>query len=308
VAEAAGSAVGARRVTTRMLVPGAPDQVASWTSDGPEPATGPELDVAVVDRGEQLGTVSVTMPAGRTLRPGDQLLLQHLVDQSAIAFRNARLSAELAHQVGLLDRRTRELDESRRRLITAGDAERSRLERSIARGVVPHLRRLPAQLDELARSAPDGLHSARVRALVDSATTALEELREITRGVFPAQLARSGLEPALSSLLGRSGTGRLVVDPSASGRRLDPRVEAAAYFCVAEAARDLQAPVEVTLSVPDGRLLIGITGSGPGHLPVASLRDRAEAVDGSVTVDRAAGTVRLEVCLPASAALHGALR
>ena len=67
---------------------------------------------------------------------------------------------------------------------------------------------------------------------------ALESLRELTRGVFPTQLARSGVEPALRSLLARNGlASALHVDASAAGRRFSPRVEAAVYFCCAEASR-----------------------------------------------------------------------
>ena len=83
------------------------------------------------------------MPAGHPLRPREQRLLADLADQAGMAFRNARLTAELSGQVEQLGQRTRELTESRRRLITAGDAERSRLERAIAGQVIPHLAPLP---------------------------------------------------------------------------------------------------------------------------------------------------------------------
>ena len=108
--------------------------------------------MAVLDRGEWLGSITVTMPAGHPLRHREQQLLADLADQAGMAFRNTRLSAELSGQVELLDHRTRELAESRRRLITAGDAERSRLERAIARQVVRHLVPLPDRLRELSRS------------------------------------------------------------------------------------------------------------------------------------------------------------
>ena len=69
--------------------------------------------------------------------------------------------------------------------------------------------------------------------------------------MFPAQLARSGLPTALASLLARPGPQdpRLTVEDSAAGLRFDPRVEAAAYFCVAEATRAFEHPVAVVLSV-----------------------------------------------------------
>jgi len=321
VAEAAGSAVSARRTTVRLTVPGAADQVGRWPvsraggndarADGRDAVgdrgpAGPTADIPVVDRGEPLGALQVEMPPGRDLRPHDTRLLQDLADQSALAFRNARLSAELAHQVAQLDRRAEELVESRRRLVTAGDAERRRLERSIAREVVPHLEPLPARLEELADSAEAAaLDPGAVQPLVAGSTAALEALREITRGVFPALLARSGLEAALRSLLGRAG-GRLVARPAGGvdGRdRLDERVEAAAYFCVAEVLRELTPPVEVVLDHRDrlgGGLLLEVRAPGTGRLPaVAPLRDRVETVGGTVVGRTADGRTVLEVRLPA---------
>ena len=72
--------------------------------------------------------------------------------------------------------------------------------------------------------------------LVDGTNAALEALRELTRGVFPTQLARAGLEPALRSCLARGGlAGDLRRRPSRPGGGSPPRVEAAVYFCCAEA-------------------------------------------------------------------------
>lgn len=297
VAEAAGGAVNARRATVRLPVPGGSDHVGRWPADEAEAAGGAPVVIPVVDGGETLGTVTVEMPAGRALRAGDTKLLRDLADQAAIAFRNARLSAELALQVEQLDRRTDDLVESRRRLITAGDAERSRLERSIDREVVPHLEPLPSRLEELAHSTEGSLDVGRLQPLVAAANAALEALREITRGVFPAQLSRAGLEPALSSLLARNGAGRLVV-AGPQRRRHDERVEAAAYFCVAEAVRDVTPPLEVVLSDDGDELRLVVRGCDSGHLSVAHIRDRVESVGGTVTSRTADGSTVLDVCLP----------
>ena len=132
-----------------------------------------------------------------------------------------------------------------------------------------------------------------------TSTAALEALREITRGVFPALLARSGLEAALRSLLGRAG-GRLVSD-GAPRDRLDERVEAAAYFCVAEALRELTPPVEVLLGSRDSGLLLEVRSPDTGGLPaVAPLRDRVETVGGTVVGRTGDGLTVLEVRLPAA--------
>ena len=315
VADAAGSAVNARRATVRLHVPGGADEVVHWPAaaaapapvDGGSQPPGPRTEVPVVDRGERLGTIAVEMPPGRSLRAHDAQLLRALAEQAGIAFRNAQLAADLANQVTELDRRTGELLESRRRLITAADAERSRLERSIARDVVPHLEPLPDALAALARAVSDGdpgrggLDGRRLEPLLSAATSALDELREITRGVYPTQLARSGLEPALRSLLVRTGAGTLSVGAEGVGR-LDDRVEAAAYFCVAEAVRALAPPLEVALRWLDGALEVVVAGRDDGGLPVDQLRDRVEAAGGTVSRHRADGATELHVLLPASPA------
>jgi signal transduction histidine kinase len=252
----------------------------------------------VTDRGERLGLIAVELAPGRSLRTHDADLLRALAEQAAIAFRNARLAADLANQVAELDRRTGELLESRRRLITAADAELARLERSIAREVVPHLEPLPEALAELAAGAGDGLDGRRLESLMAAANAALESLREITRGVFPAQLARSGLEPALRSLLVRTGTGTLTVGTERV-RRLDARVEAAAYFCVAEAVRDLGPPLTVDLRDLGTELAVVVSGCDQGELAVANLRDRVESAGGTVTQGTEDATTVLRVRLPA---------
>ena len=307
VADAAAQAVGARRVTVLLHVEAGSDRVAVWPPFGTDDPTASGVAMPVVDRGEQLGSITVEMPAGHPLRPREQRLMADLADQAGMAFRNARLTAELSGQVEQLGHRTHELTESRRRLISAGDAERSRLERAIAGQVVLHLATLPNRLRQLSNSdhhPATALDATLLGSLVDSLSSALEALREITRGVYPAQLARSGLPTALASLLARTGsTGRLVVEDAAVGRRFDPRVEAAAYFCVAEATRDLGAPVIVVLDAPGDQLQLVVSGSDRGGLPLDHMHDRVEAAGGSVSITGEAGHAVIEVRGPAPVAV-----
>ena len=254
-----------------------------------------------MDRGERLGRIDVVMPPGHALRPLEKRLLTDLAEQAALAFRSARLAAELSGEVERLARRTDDLAESRRRLISAGDAERSRLERAIERQVAPHLARLPGQLHELsvAGNPTTTGDAGELAGILLSLNTALEALREITRGVFPAQLARSGLPVALASLVARAGgAGRLVVEESAAGRRFTPRVEAAAFFCAAEATRDLDGPVLVVLSMESDRLRLVATGTDRGRLAGDDMRDRVEAAGGSVAISLDLGRTVVEVQLP----------
>jgi signal transduction histidine kinase len=300
VADAVGHAVRASRVVVLLHVAAGPDRIAVW-SDGADAPTASDIALPVVDRGERLGSITVEMPAGRPLRAREHRLTADLADQAGMAFRTAQLTAELSGQVEQLGRRTNELAASRRRLINADDAERSRLERAIARQVILHLAPLPDRLRHLSRldHRATALDAALLGPLVETLNTALEELREITRGVFPAQLARSGLPTALASLLGRTGsTGRFVVEKPAVGRRFDPRVEAAAYFCVAEAMPDLGDPVVVTLDAPGGQLRLVVSGSDRGGLPLDHMRDRVEAAGGSVSITEEHGHAVIEVRAP----------
>jgi signal transduction histidine kinase len=240
------------------------------------------------------------MPAGHALRPREQRLLTDLADQAGLAFRNARLTAELSGQVELLGNRTRELGDSRQRLITASDAERSRLERAIAQDVGLHVGPLPDRLRQLSRADPGataGLDETMIVPLVESLNTALEALREITRGVFPAQLARSGLPTAVGSLLARTG-GRLIVEDSASGVRFEPPVEAAAYFCAAEAARVLAEPVVVVITTNSEALQLVVSGRDGGALPLGHMRDRVGAAGGSFSITAEDDQTVVEVKLP----------
>jgi signal transduction histidine kinase len=311
VADAAGHAVSASRVIVRLNVKAGPDRIATWPPFGADDSAASGVAMPVVDRGERLGSITVEMPAGHRLRPWEQRLLADLADQAGMAFGSVRLTAELSGEVEQLSHRTNELAESRLRLITAADAERSRLEREISRQVVPHLAPLPNRLRHLSNLDPHGttaVDAALLGSLVESLNTALEALRKITRGVFPAQLVRSGLPTALGSLLAQArSTARLVVEDSAIGRRFDPRLEAAAYFCAAQATRDLADPVVVVLSAPDDHLQLVVSGSGRGGLPLNHMRDRVEAAGGSLSITGEDGQAVIEIRAPAPmAALEAA--
>jgi signal transduction histidine kinase len=303
LADAAAHAVGATRATAVLHVDAGPDRMATWPSTSGSPGSQEaSVEVPVTDRDDKLGTIAVQMPAGRALRGRDTKLLLDLADQAAIAFRNARLSTELAGRVEELRLGTLELLESRRRLITAGDAERRRLERAIARDVVPHLEPLPDALSELARDWHTN-DTGQLESLVAAASAALESLRAITRGVFPAQLVRGGLAPALASYLGRAEKkAHLTFDPAAADRRFEARVEAAAYFCVAEAAQGLQTPIEVDVTATGGLLALRVRGREQGTLAMSHIRDRVEAAGGTLTHESHGDRMLIAVDLPATAA------
>jgi len=306
VAEAAAQAVNADRAVVSVHVEEGPDRVAAWPAASDPGDVASRVEVPVAEHGTQLGTITVEMAAGRPLRARDLRLLTDLADQAGIAFRNARMTAELSDQVSQLSLRAHELDQSRARLISAGDAERSRVERAIARQVIPHLAPLPDRLRELSHSdlqGPEVLDTAQLSPLLTSTNAAMQSLREISRGVFPAQLARSGLSTALGSLLARPGHGgpqSLTVEESARGRRFDPRVEAAAYFCVAEAARAFEDPLAVVLSLPGDHLHLSVSGKDGGGLSLSHMCDRMEAAGGSISTTLKGDHTVVEIRAPSA--------
>ena len=151
VAETTARAVNATRAVVLLHVDAGPDQAATWPPDRPGDPDAAGVEMPVLHLAERLGSIRLTMPSGRPLRNREHQLLADLADQAGLAFRNARLTVELSGQVEQLDQRTRELSDSRRRLISASDAERRRLERDIAGQVLPHLRQLPERLRQLSR-------------------------------------------------------------------------------------------------------------------------------------------------------------
>ena len=299
VAEAAGQAVSAHEVRVMLDVEHGPLPTGMWIADGASPLA-VDIDalvmVTISDPAGRLGEMSVRLRPGRTVRPHELRLLTDLAEQAALAFRNARLQAELAARVAMLDESTAQIAASRLRLIEAGDAERRRLEGAISREVAPLLSSLAADLGP----APRGGRPA-TDALVDRATAALDALRELTRGIFPTILTRAGLGPALSAYVARLGGSRgLDVDASVAGRRFPARTEAAAYFCCTHALAGA-GDAHVSLAVVGPHLQVEVTRAAVDAMDLAAVEDRVEALGGTFELaDDAAppGDVRLLVLLP----------
>ena len=294
VADAAGRAVSARRALASLEVPGVPTRTADW-GRGDVEGTDRHI-VEVRTGGTRLGIIAVWIPKGRRLRPSDTRLLTAISDQAAIAFRNVAMESQLAGHVADLDHTTRELSASRSRIIEADDEARRALEEAISREVLPHLSPMPDELVSARRAVALGSPANGVDLLVAATNEALESLRELTRGVFPTQLARSGVEPALRSLLARNGlASALHVGASAAGQRFSPRVEAAVYFCCAEASRSASNLSSLELSVVADDLVLEVAGVSAGEVDLQAIGDRVGAVAGSVTTEPALITLTIPV-------------
>ena len=307
VAHAVGRAVSARSATARLQLAGTASIQATWSAAGqaaaPAAPVGEHSEVEVADASGHLGTLAVELAPGRQLRPHERRLLEDLAEQAALAFRNARLEAELAAHVAALDGQTEALEASRRRLFEAENVGRRRVEATITRDVLPHLEVLPPELDRLRSETDAAVAGAALGRLVDRTTAALDQLRTLTRGIFPTTLARSGIGPALASHFAGTRDGPSVhVDDSASDRRFPSRVETAAYFCCTRATDGAGTGTIVDITLDRDDLVLDLRGLGPDRPEHQAMVDRVEAAGGSVSVAGTQQDRHVQVRLPGQAA------
>ena len=212
---------------------------------------------------------------------------------AALTLENERLDAELRAHVD-------ELRASRARIVTAGYAERQRLERDLHDGAQQRLMALGINL-RLARelvTSDTQEAAALLDASLEELNQATRELRELARGIHPAVLTDRGLDAALNGLAGRSPVPVELVQTL--DERLPSSVESAVYFVVAEAltnvARYAQAQtVRVTVVRSNGHVDVqvsddGVGGADPAHgSGLRGLSDRVAALDGRLELTSADG-------------------
>jgi signal transduction histidine kinase len=279
--------------------------VASWPEqdtkpaglrlESGEPPPMPDAAAAVPVRyqGELLGMVAVLKREDIT--PTETRLVNDLAHEAGLALKNERLTAELSQ-------RLEELTVSRQRLVTAQDTERRRIERNLHDGAQQDLIALKLKLvaaEGIAASDPQQTQEI-LQGLVTDVGDAVETLRELARGIYPAVLADLGLAAALEAQATRSP---LTVEVHADSiHRYPPEVEAAVYFCCLEALQNAVKHAQATTMVinveeSDGQLRFTATDNGRG-IDVASARrgsgiqnmmDRMAALHGSLDLDTAPG-------------------
>jgi PAS domain S-box-containing protein len=200
------------------------------------------------------------------------------------------------------------LRRSRARLVEASDVERRRLERNLHDGAQQRLVSLSLVLRlAQARVRDDAAEAERLLAqAAEELSHALEELRELARGIHPAVLSDRGLHAALEALAARSP---LPIDLELEDERLPEPVEAAAYYVVSEALANVvkyaeASSVAVSIARVNGRALVEIADDGVGGADptrgsgLRGLVDRVEALDGRLLVDSSPGAgtrIRAEI-------------
>ncbi len=180
---------------------------------------------------------------------------------------------------------------ARRRIVSAQDVRAKQLE-----PLAVQLKLLEGQIER----SPDQA-KAMAEALQEAATTALEDLRDLARGIYPPLLADQGLAVALEAQARRSPV-PVEVTPDGLGRYA-PDIEAAVYFCCLEALNNIAKYADagrasVSLSVTDDALVFVVRDDGRGFDPsslgqgtgIQGMRDRLEAIGGHLDVSSSAGS------------------
>ena len=191
--------------------------------------------------------------------------------------------------------RVGDLHGARQRILATADAERRRIERDLHDGAQQRLVSVALTLG-LAEAQLDGDVDGAAKLIAqarEEIQLAIQELRELARGIHPAVLSDHGLGVALEALASRAP-----VPVEISGVppvRLVPEVERAAYYVCAEALTNVAKyaranTASVRLSVEDGHLLVEVQDDGVGGADpmtgtgLRGLHDRVDALDGRLEV------------------------
>jgi signal transduction histidine kinase len=255
-------------------------------------AGGAEVDLS---RAAETRTVLPIVRGGRTVAAlvhdpaldSDAAVVEGLTATSLMLLENARLIEELRA--------------SRERIVTAAEHERLRLERDLHDGAQQRLMAIQIKLALLQERLDEPSLAGELDEISDDAASAVDELRALAHGIYPTVLRERGLGDGLRSLTRTSPLGVEVVDDGIG--RCEPAVEAAIYFCAAEAIQNAnkyagpRAHVSVTLERRGDEVAFAIVDDGAGFDPGAAtsgtglvgMRDRIGAVGGEVEVVAAPG-------------------
>ena len=245
------------------------------------------------------GTLVAVSIAAAPVNDGSGRVVGNMVAYTDITERKAQ-EAEVHRLNAELHARLEELAASRARIVTAGDVERRRLERNLHDGAQQRLVTLALSL-RLALAKLDS-DPAAARAVLAGAgeelALALDELRELARGLHPAVLTDRGLRAAVEMLAGRAPLPVEIVD--VPGERLPEPVEAAAFYLIAEALTNVTkyaraSGVRVRVTASEARVVVEVSDDGVGGADPATgsglrgLADRVEALGGSLEIVSRAG-------------------
>ena len=258
--------------------------------DGHQMPRLPDTDFSapVVYQGELLGAISIRMPRNEPLNPTAEQLVTDVASQAGLALSNASLIEDLRA--------------SRQRLVAAQDVARRRLERNLHDGAQQDLVALAIKLRLAGTLVDEDLAQAKeiIGELQADAAGALQNLRDLARGIYPPLLADMGLVAALDGQASKSAV-PVVIEADGIGR-LGKDIEAAAYFCCLEALQNvakyaMASQIRICLEASQNTLCFTVSDDGNGYdtasTPMGSgqrnMADRLAALDGGLQVRSAPG-------------------
>jgi signal transduction histidine kinase len=289
-----GAGTGAEHVAVWLAIGRELRPQAEWPERGERSTPFPLDDLSstgafeVRHLGELLGAITVEMHANDPMNNSKERLVRDLAAQAGLVLRNVKLIEDLRA--------------SRQRLVAAQDDERRKIERDLHDGAQQQLVALAVKL-RLARQLADRDVEGAKRALDElagDATGALEDLRDLARGIYPPLLADRGLAEALEAQARKSA---IPVEVETNGTVRYPReIESAVYFCVLEALNNVAKYAEasgatVRLGSDEGALTFSVQDDGRGFEPGATsygtglqgMADRLDAIGGSLGVESSPG-------------------
>jgi signal transduction histidine kinase len=222
-----------------------------------------------------------------------------------ITLNNQRLTAQAR---GLLH----EVSESRARIQATADEERRRIERDLHDGAQQRLVALRIQLELEAEEAEpaDAERAATLRRLGADVEEAIDEVRSLARGIYPAALADRGLADALRAAALRSPLPATVLATGVG--RYSREIETTAYFCCLEAlqnaAKHAHGASAAVIELSDnGKLRVEVHDDGAGFdvatvdhgSGLVNMRDRLSAVGGELATESSPGRgARVVITIP----------
>ena len=292
--------LGGDNLASKILRSGQPESMSYDNASGPiavfarRLALRSAVGTPILVDGRIWGAMFAGWPQPRDISSQTMERLSQITELVAAAIANAESRSALI--------------ESRARVVAAGDDSRRRIERDLHDGAQQRLVTLALRLRSHEAAIPAGLREV-FNEVASGLEEALNDIRELSRGIHPAVLSRSGLGPALK------GLGRRAPVPTDVAVRIPARpperIEIAVYYVVAEAltnvakhAQASQAVVEVDEA--DGIIRVSVSDDGVGGADLSGgsglfgLRDRVDALGGTMSVNSPASGTTLVVELPTS--------
>jgi signal transduction histidine kinase len=292
-------ATGARTARVWLRIGGEMRSEATWPPDAPSvanvsvrndelPSFGDDDVFEVRHQGELLGALSVAMPAADPMNPTKAKLARDMAAQAGLVLRNVRLIEDVR--------------ESRRRIVAAQDVRAKKLERDIHDGAQQQLVALAVKvgLAERLVGADAEKAAAMLGEVKGDATEALENLRDLARGIYPPVLADQGLAAALGAQA-RKAPLPVAIEPDGIGR-YPAETEAAVYFSCLEALQNVAkyasaSTAAIRLAQHDDVLTFEVSDDGRGFdlgstnlgTGLQGMTDRIEAVGGTIEIESAVG-------------------